>query len=138
MVVEQNRYLQAWLKFSQLKPATNMQLPSCESDLNKTGRVDLATERPEQTEGLFTGQSQAEVTYLVAHFSFVFTLHFSPSQRAGDGQIQTSLKSRRIIPQTSLAFGLGHSGFSTSYFILFPTLTLRIQHILDKRLFWWK
>lgn len=66
MVVEQNRYLQAWLKFSQLKPATNMQLPSCESDLNKTRCVDLVTERPGQIEGSFTGQSQAEITYLVA------------------------------------------------------------------------
>lgn len=93
-----------------------MQLPSCESDLNKTGRVDLATEHPEQTEGLFTGQSQSQVTYLVAHFSFVFTLHFSPSQRAGDGQIQTSLKSRRIVPQISLAFWVRTQWFFNQLF----------------------
>lgn len=135
MVVEQNRYLQAWLKFSQLKPATNMQLPSCESDLNKTRCVDLVTERPGQTEGSFTGQSQAEITYLVAHFSFVFILHFSASHRADDGQIKTSPKWRGIFPRISLAFGWGHSGILSSYFILFPTLTLRIQHILGRGCF---
>lgn len=51
-----------------------MQLPSCENDLNKTGCVDPATERPGQTEDLFTGQSQTELTYLFAHFPVVFPL----------------------------------------------------------------
>lgn len=91
-MAEQNRYLQARLKFSQLNPTANMQLPSCENDLNKTGRVDPAVERPGQTEDLFAGQSQIELTYLFDHFSFVFPLRFSPSHRAGDGQIQTSLR----------------------------------------------
>jgi len=81
MVVEWNGSLLVRMKLSQPKPATNMQLPSCEHDLNKSGHVDAATQRPGQTEHLFTGESQAEVAYLVTHFSLVFTLHFSPSRR---------------------------------------------------------
>lgn len=134
MVLEQNRSLLVWLKFSQLKPATNMQLPSCRNDLNKSGHVDAATQRPSQTEGLFTGKSQPEVTYLVAHFSFLFTLHFSPCHRPGNGQIQTSLKWRGIVALFSLPFGI-QCVFLTSCFIMFAILTLRIRHILGRGCF---
>lgn len=42
--VKQNRHFQAWLEFSQLKPARNSH--SCENDPAKTGNVDLTLEHP--------------------------------------------------------------------------------------------
>lgn len=124
MVVEWNGSLLVRMKLSQLKPATNMQLPSCEHNLNKSGHVDAATQRPGQTEHWLVNHKQKLHTWLpTSHLCLLSTS--LPAKGQSNGQIQTSVKRRWIVPLFSLVLGMWCVWF-INYF-MFAILTLWIR-----------